>query len=49
MPFDAENDNEYGPALPMLGVPDKVPVPLPLSTKVTPDGSAPVSDNDGCG
>ena len=29
---------------PEVGVPERVAVPLPLSTKLTPFGSAPVSD-----
>src|SRR5579862_7700879 len=32
-----------------VGVPDSVAVPLPLSTKVTPEGSAPVSVRPGVG
>ena len=28
----------YAPAVPAAGVPRRVPVPLPLSTKVTPPG-----------
>ena len=31
------------PAVPLAGVPARVAVPLPLSVKVTPVGSAPVS------
>ena len=31
------------PPLPAAGVPDRVAVPLPLSTKVRPEGSAPDS------
>ena len=32
----------YTPPVPAAGVPDRVAVPLPLSTKVTPEGRAPV-------
>ena len=32
--------NAYEPAVPAAGVPLSVPVPLPLSTNVTPAGSA---------
>ena len=35
--------NVYVPAV--VGVPESVAVPSPLSLNVTPDGSAPVSDN----
>ena len=42
--------NIYVPAVPTAGVPAKVAVPLPLSTKVTPLGSvAPPSDKLGIG
>lgn len=37
------------PAVPEAGVPLSVPVPLRLSTKVIPPGSAPVSVKDGAG
>ena len=37
------------PAELTLGVPDNVAVPFPLSVKVTPLGSAPVSDTAGVG
>jgi len=36
-------------AVPDAGVPLSVPVPFPLSVKVTPFGSAPVSIKDGFG
>src|SRR5713226_7723922 len=39
----------YVPPVPDAGVPPSVAVPLPLSLKVTPLGSAPVSDKDGVG
>jgi hypothetical protein len=39
----------YVPPLPAAGVPLNVPVPLPLSTKATPLGSAPVSVKAGVG
>jgi len=32
----------YMPPVPAAGVPESVPVPLPLSTNVTPEGSEPV-------
>ena len=35
--------------LPATGVPLRVPVPLPLSTNVTPPGRVPVLVNDGVG
>ena len=41
--------NEYTPLLPAAGVPDRVAVPSPLSTKLTPLGSEPNSDNAGVG
>jgi hypothetical protein len=34
---------------PVAGVPARVAVPLPWSTKVTPDGNAPISESDGLG
>ena len=37
------------PPDPTGGVPDKVAVPFPLATKLTPDGSAPDSDKLGFG
>ncbi len=40
---------EYVAAVPAAGVPLSVPVPFPLSVKVTPLGSAPVSIRDGFG
>jgi predicted membrane-bound spermidine synthase len=43
-PFDAVNVSVYDPADPAAGVPDSVPVPLPLSEKLRPDGKVPVSD-----
>jgi hypothetical protein len=39
----------YEPAVPLAGVPLSAAVPLPLSTKVTPDGRAPNSDKAGFG
>jgi hypothetical protein len=36
-------------AVPEAGVPLRVAVPSPLSVKLTPLGSAPVSESDGCG
>jgi hypothetical protein len=36
-------------AVPAAGVPLSVPVPFPLSVKVTPVGSVPVSVKDGFG
>ena len=44
-PFDAVIVNGYGPPEPAAGVPASVAVPFLLSVNVTPDGSAPVSDN----
>src|ERR1700722_10250886 len=38
-----------GKVPPAAGVPARVAVPLPLSTKVTPEGSAPVSESEGFG
>ena len=40
---------EYALPAPAAGVPDNVAVPFPLSLKVTPLGSAPVSVSDGVG
>jgi len=40
---------EYALPVPTAGVPESVPVPFPLSLKVTPLGSAPVSVSDGVG
>jgi len=37
------------PAVPLAGVPPRVAVPLPLSTKVTPLGNAPDSERAGFG
>ena len=37
------------PTVPGAGIPASVPVPFPLSTNVTPLGSAPVSVKDGLG
>lgn len=37
------------PPVPEAALPDSVPVPLPLSTKVTPLGSAPFSERAGGG
>ena len=42
-PFVALIVNVYVPAV--VGVPESVAVPSPLSVNMTPDGSAPVSDN----
>ena len=44
-PLTAMIVNTYVPPLPAEGVPESVAVPLRLSTKVTPVGSAPVSVN----
>ena len=44
-PFVAVMVNGYVPPEPVGGVPASVAVPFPLSVNVTPDGSAPVSDN----
>ena len=44
-PFVAVIVTGYVPAVPAAGVPDNVAVPSLLSLNVTPDGSAPVSDN----
>ena len=44
-PFVAVIVNGYVPPVPAAGVPASVAVPSPLSVNVTPDGSAPVSDN----
>ena len=38
-------DSGNVPALPTAGVPERVAVPLRLSTKVMPEGSAPVSES----
>jgi len=48
-PFDAVKVMGYMAAVPDAGVPLSVPVPFPLSVKVTPVGSAPVSVRDGAG
>lgn len=48
-PLLAVNVREYVPAVPEAGVPLSVPVPLWLSTNVTPLGSVPVSVKDGEG
>ncbi len=45
----AVNVMGYMAAVPDAGVPLSVPVPFPLSVKVTPVGSAPVSTKDGTG
>ena len=42
-PFEAVIAIGYVPAVAETGVPESVAVPLPLSVKVTPEGSAPVS------
>ena len=41
MPLEAVTVNGYVPPLPAAGVPLTVPVPSPLSVKVTPGGSCP--------
>lgn len=41
--------SEYVLPVPAAGVPDSVPVPFPLSLKVKPLGSDPVSVSDGVG
>lgn len=48
-PFEAVMVMGYVPPVPMAAVPDSVAVPLPLSVKVTPDGSAPDAATDGTG
>ena len=48
-PLLAVNVMEYALLVPAAGVPDKVPVPFPLSLKVTPPGSAPVWVKAGVG
>ena len=48
-PFLAVIVSEYVPAVPDAGAPFSVAVPFPLSTNVTPLGSAPVSVRDGVG
>lgn len=48
-PLLAVNVIEYVLPVPAAGVPDSVPAPFPLSLKVTPLGSAPVSVSDGVG
>src|SRR5215467_547241 len=37
------------PPVPAAGMPTRAAVPLPLSTKLTPGGSAPVADSAGTG
>ncbi len=49
VPFVAVNVSGYVPAVPAAGVPASVPVPSPLSVKVTPVGSAPLTDRVGTG
>src|SRR5579859_7330585 len=49
MPLWALMVMEKVPPVPAAGVPASVAVPLPLSLKVTPDGSAPVSVKLGAG
>ena len=44
-PFVAVIVTGYGPPELAAGVPESVAVPSPLSVNMTPDGSAPVSDN----
>jgi hypothetical protein len=48
-PFVAVSVREYVPPVPDAGVPLRVPTPFPLSAKVTPFGSAPVSVRVGVG
>src|SRR5262249_4744441 len=48
-PFAAVIVIAYVPPVPASGVPAKVAVPSALSTKVTPEGSAPVSESIGFG
>src|SRR5205823_5546445 len=48
-PLLAVNVTEYVLPVAIAGVPASVPVPFPLSIKVMPPGSAPVSANDGVG
>ena len=49
MPFVASNVRWYVPPVPVAGVPERVAVPSPLSTNVTPEGRAPVSLSAGAG
>ena len=49
LPLEAVNMRSYVPAVAAAGVPDKVAVPLPLSVKCTPLGSAPLCDTTGAG
>ena len=48
-PLEAMIVNGYVPALPAAGVPERLAVPLSLSTKVTPEGSVPDSLSEGVG
>src|SRR5262245_7613982 len=48
-PFDAVKVSAYEPPVPAAGGPLKVPVPLPLSVKVTPAGSDPLTVSVGVG
>lgn len=48
-PLEAVIVIRYEPAVSNLGVPDSVAVSSPSSLKLTPVGSAPVSDNDAVG
>ena len=48
-PFDAVNVSADGPPVAAPGVPLNVPVPLPLSTNVTPAGSEPLTEIAGVG
>jgi hypothetical protein len=48
-PLLAVNVKEYVPPVPAAGVPLSAPVPFPLSAKVTPLGSVPVSVSAGVG
>lgn len=47
VPLLAVNVMGYVPAVPAVGVPEIVAVPSPLSVKVTPLGSSPVSESFG--
>ena len=48
-PLAAASISAYVPAMPAAGMPASVAVPLRLSTKVTPEGSAPLSESAGAG
>ena len=47
--LNAVKESGYVPPVPTAGVPDSVPVPFPLSTKVTPAGSVPLTEIAGSG